>query len=180
MMLVFPVDGDVHWRDTWGAPRSGGRSHAGTDIYAQKGTPVVAVEPGWATASDGNLGGLQVALTARDGTIYLYAHLDERTGPYPRAVTTREQLGTVGSSGNAAGGPPHLHFEVRPQGGERVNPAPLLEAAIDAAPAPGPMSAAERAGRAVAKATANPAPSTGFGAGSGLVLLGLLLARKVR
>lgn len=176
-MLVFPVDGaDVHWRDTWGAPRSGGRSHAGTDIYAPRGTPVVAVEPGWATASDGALGGLQVAVTARDGTIYLYAHLDERTGPYPRAVVTREQLGTVGSTGNAAGGPPHLHFEVRPQGGERVNPAPLLERAGER-----PSTLAEAAGRHAAKVSRkSAAPSAAFGMGGGLVLLGLLLSRKGR
>ncbi|MDH3731186.1 MAG: hypothetical protein OES13_08710, partial [Acidimicrobiia bacterium] len=47
--LVFPVAGDNHYSDTWGAPRSGGRTHEGTDIMADKMVPVVA-------AADGTVG----------------------------------------------------------------------------------------------------------------------------
>ena len=44
--LVFPVGGDNHYTDTFGAPRSGGRTHEGTDIMADKMVPVVAAASG--------------------------------------------------------------------------------------------------------------------------------------
>ena len=44
--LVFPVGGDNHYTNTFGAPRSGGRTHEGTDIIADKMVPVVAAASG--------------------------------------------------------------------------------------------------------------------------------------
>jgi len=123
----FPVRGRCHFVDTWGAPRSGGRAHKGVDIYADEGTPAVAVETGWATASEGGLGGLGVNVITSDGTRFYYGHLSGWHGTFPRRVQAGERLGGVGSTGNAAGGPPHLHFQVHPQGGEAVNPVPLIE-----------------------------------------------------
>ena len=44
--MVFPVAGDNYYTDSWGAPRSGGRYHVGTDIMADKMVPVLAVASG--------------------------------------------------------------------------------------------------------------------------------------
>ena len=126
-MNVFPVVGPSSFTDDFGAPRSGGRSHAGVDIWADRGLPVVSVADGWATKSDGGLGGRGVNVTTKDGTRFYYAHLDTWAGEFPRAVAAGETIGTVGNSGNAANGPTHLHFEIHPQGGEPVNPVPLLQ-----------------------------------------------------
>ncbi|NND14492.1 MAG: hypothetical protein HKO10_11070, partial [Acidimicrobiia bacterium] len=44
--IVFPVGGEVRYTDTWGAPRSGGRSHHGVDMLAEKMVPVLAAASG--------------------------------------------------------------------------------------------------------------------------------------
>lgn len=126
---VFPVQSrTASYVSTWGAPRDNGRrTHKGTDIYAERGTPLLAVADGWATIADRSpAGGRGVAVTESDGTIYYYAHLDAYVGTFPRHVKAGEEIGKLGDSGNAAGGPPHLHFEVRPRGGEKVDPTPYL------------------------------------------------------
>ncbi len=41
-----PVDGFTSFTDTWGAPRSGGRSHQGVDMLGARWTPLVAIESG--------------------------------------------------------------------------------------------------------------------------------------
>lgn len=128
---VFPVrprEGkSVTFGDTFGAPRSGGRTHKGTDIYAEAGSDVLAVEDGYAQPITGALTGLGIALTSRDGSRYVYAHLDDYVGRFPRQVRAGEKIGTVGTTGNAKGGRAHLHFEAIPPRTEtRVNPFPLL------------------------------------------------------
>lgn len=128
---VFPVrprEGkSVTFGDTFGAPRSGGRTHKGTDIYAEAGSDVLAVEDGYAQPITGALTGLGIALTSRDGSRYVYAHLDDYAGRFPRQVRAGEKIGTVGTTGNAKGGRAHLHFEAIPPRTEtRVNPFPLL------------------------------------------------------
>ncbi|MHB1324133.1 MAG: M23 family metallopeptidase [Coriobacteriia bacterium] len=120
---AFPVAGPHEYIDSWGFPRSGGRSHRGSDILAPKGTPVVAVHSGSVTPGRNRLGGLTVWLDADNGARYYYAHLDSISVGHGR-VSAGQVLGTVGNSGNARGTPPHLHFEVhRPSA---VNPFPLL------------------------------------------------------
>lgn len=118
----FPVQGECDYSDTFGAPRSGGRSHKGTDVMAASGTPVVAVRAGTVTTSTSDLGGIQIYLRADDGTVYFYAHLESVavTGP----VAAGQVIGTVGSTGNASASAPHLHFEI--QTPESVNPYPYL------------------------------------------------------
>src|SRR5205085_5912091 len=44
--MVFPVADPHDFTDTFGAPRSGGRSHQGCDIFAARGTELYAVERG--------------------------------------------------------------------------------------------------------------------------------------
>ena len=122
--LLCPVDGTVHFMNDWGFPRSGGRFHEGNDLFAARGTPAVAVVGGTAVQKTGTIGGHQVKLLGDDGTSYYYTHLD-RFGAGGR-VAAGTVIGYVGTTGNAAGGPPHVHFELHPGGGAAVNPFPSI------------------------------------------------------
>ena len=126
---VCPVAGPVVFTDTWGAPRSGGRSHQGVDMLAALGTPLVAIEAGTiARLSTSSLGGIQIYLNGASGDEFFYAHLNGYAeGLYAgQAVTAGQLIGYVGTTGNAPDWVPHLHFEHHPGGGGAVNPTPLV------------------------------------------------------
>jgi murein DD-endopeptidase MepM/ murein hydrolase activator NlpD len=133
--LVCPVVGAVAGRNfinDWGFPRSGGRQHQGNDIFAARGTPAVAMDVGVVirsntAANPSALGGITVTVRVADGTEWYYAHLDAIAPGVGvgRSVARGQQLGTVGSTGNASASSPHLHLERKTSAGT-VNPWPVI------------------------------------------------------
>lgn len=124
-----PVNGVTVFSDTWGAPRSGGRSHQGVDMLSAKGTALVAIESGTIKRmSTSSLGGITVWVRGNSGDEFYYAHLDSWAPGLSKgqSVTVGDFVGTVGTSGNAPANVPHLHFEFHPGGGGAVNPTPLV------------------------------------------------------
>ncbi|HEX7832587.1 MAG TPA: M23 family metallopeptidase [Thermoanaerobaculia bacterium] len=115
-------------RDTWGASRSGGRSHQGIDIFAPRGREIVSATRGIVvTVGENALGGRIVRVLGPGGQWHYYAHLerfaDVRAGDL---VAEGRVLGYVGDSGNAKGTPPHLHYGIYRFEGGAINPYPLL------------------------------------------------------
>ncbi len=122
--IVCPVQGTSAYGDTWGAPRSGGRRHQGVDMLAPSGTPLQAVIGGFASHRSNRLGGITISLQGDNGNRYYYAHLVGYEGLEGR-VEQGQVIGYIGDTGNATG-VPHLHFEIRPNGGVPVNPYPSV------------------------------------------------------
>ena len=113
--------------DTWGAPRGVGRSHEGQDIFAPKGTPILSATNGYIyKIGENNLGGQTVSVIGSGGRVYYYAHLDSYAKGIAVGdrVSKRSVLGYVGTTGNAQGTPPHLHFGIYTLTGA-INPLPL-------------------------------------------------------
>ena len=124
--IACPVGNPRNYSDTYGAPRSGGRSHMGVDILAPMGTPSYAYEDGVITSMAGSsLGGISLYMRGDSGNTYYYTHLNgyAASSSVGKRVTAGELIAYVGDTGNAAG-IPHLHWEVMPGGGSNVNPYP--------------------------------------------------------
>lgn len=129
--LAFPVQG----RDTraiqsfFGADRDAGRrQHHGVDIFAPRGTPVLAAVDGVIRSTRPNtLGGIVVWLRdeAANQSLY-YAHLDTQVVRQGQRVRLGDTLGFVGNSGNARTTPPHLHFGIYVRGEGPVDPLPFI------------------------------------------------------
>ncbi|TDT16458.1 putative peptidoglycan binding protein [Ilumatobacter fluminis] len=131
---AFPVQGPCGFGDSYGYPRSGGRTHEGIDIIASEGNELYAVADGKVTKvySDypGSLAGNGIRLTRSDGsgTYYFYAHMSELADGIELGVPVKagQLVGYIGNTGNS--GTPHLHFEAHPNGGAAVNPYQALKA----------------------------------------------------
>jgi peptidase M23-like protein len=127
--FVFPVRGPTTIGGPFGAARADTGAHEGNDLFARFGTPVVAVHDG----TIGRVGTLAIAgnrlwLTTPHGDAFFYAHLSAFS---PAAVDGNRVkagtvLGYVGNTGDAEPTPPHLHFEIHPDGGAAVDPHPTL------------------------------------------------------
>lgn len=128
--LEMPVQGvsKSQVADSWHVPREGDRLHEGQDIFAKRGTAVLSATEGYILRiGENDLGGQTVSVLGAGGRVYYYAHLESyapniSVGDH---VTTETVLGYVGTTGNAVGTPPHLHFGVYASGGA-VNPLTLL------------------------------------------------------
>lgn len=120
-VLINPVSGASNRSigSFYGADRDGGRrSHEGLDIFAPKGTPVVAPTDGFVNrVGTNNLGGKVVWMRdAARGHSYYFAHLDEQLVQSGTTVKQGDTLGLVGNTGNARTTPPHLHFGIYQRG----------------------------------------------------------------
>ena len=134
LALPIPVEGVAAGalHDSWHAPRSGGRRHEGIDIFARRGTPVLAPVTGLVThVGQDRLGGNVVRVMGPGRQTHYFAHLD-RFAPIKAwdVVVAGEVIGYVGNTGNARGGSPHLHYGIYAAGGA-INPFPLLKGERD-------------------------------------------------
>lgn len=133
--LPMPVTGATAKSvvNTWGAARGTSRKHEGQDIFAPRGTPVISATRGVVLRIGQNrLGGNTVSVAGPGGRTYYYAHLDRHAEDLRVAqqVIPGTVLGFVGTTGNAKGTPPHLHFGIYGRGGA-IDPWPLLAGAWD-------------------------------------------------
>ena len=110
--------------DTYGAARSGGRSHQGTDLLAAYGAAVYAVADVVVDTTSSSNGGISLYLRADNGERYFYAHNSANVAGDGQRVSAGELIARVGSTGNA-GSTNHVHFE-REVGGASVNPYRFL------------------------------------------------------
>ncbi|MGH9277540.1 MAG: LysM peptidoglycan-binding domain-containing protein [Acidimicrobiales bacterium] len=111
----------------YGYVKPDGVKHLGVDMFAPRGTPIVAPVSGAVEIYPNNAGGKAVRLYGNDGNRYYFAHMDDygESG----TVSAGEIIGYVGNTGDAVTTSPHLHFEIRPGGGDHISPYPTLVAA---------------------------------------------------
>jgi len=126
---MHPVAGKSEYSNSFRVPRSNKSGiHGAVDVYASKGTPIVAPVPGKVlSVKKSKIGGYTARIQGDDGVVYYFAHMDGA------AVVTRGQrvqsghhIGYVGNSGNARGTSPHLHLKMT-KGGALVNPYSYLQ-----------------------------------------------------
>lgn len=129
--LAFPVPGGK-MQSFWGATRdAGARQHEGIDIFASRGSPALAAADGVVRrVGVNNLGGKVVFLRPekKDFSVY-YAHLDTQLVAAGQTVRQGDTLGLVGNTGNARGGPAHLHLGIYGNGGA-IDPFHFINPAV--------------------------------------------------
>lgn len=127
---AFPVHGNaVAYGDDYGAPRAVTEWHHGNDLFADAGTPVLAVADGTLFSVGVNtLGGNRLWLRDERGNTFYYAHLSAYAPAAIEGASVQagQVIGFMGNTGQAITTPPHLHFEIHPGDGDSVNPYPYL------------------------------------------------------
>jgi murein DD-endopeptidase MepM/ murein hydrolase activator NlpD len=100
-------------------------NHTGLDFAAPIGTPIRSVMKGVVVSAEfAGPYGRQVRVRHEDGTETWYNHMSKFSVEPGETVYAGDQVGAVGVTGNTTG--PHLHFEVRPNGGDPIDPMPWL------------------------------------------------------
>ncbi len=166
--LGFPVvGGDLGiMRSGFGASRDAGRrEHHGVDLFAARGTPVVAAAAGRVTrVGSRGRGGNVVWMRDRYGRHLYYAHLDRQAVARGAHVQPGDTLGFVGNTGNARTTPPHLHFGIYMRGVGPVDPYYHLYQPPQSPPAfagdPGQVGRLARVARAEAPVRETPHTSS--------------------
>ena len=128
---VYPLAGPSTFGDDWLAARPGGRYHEGIDLFAARGTPVLAVADGTLfRVGYSGISGNRFWLRDAAGTEFFYAHLDGYSSAAREGATVSRGtvLGYNGDTGDAKGTSPHVHFEIHPGGGGPVRPYPIVSA----------------------------------------------------
>lgn len=126
--MACPVGPGRNVTDSFGDRRGGGRRHQGIDIMAAYGTPVYAIESGTIVKAYTNRrGGLSIFLRGRSGVQYFYAHQSANLVVTGQTVGVGQLIGRVGTSGNARGSAPHVHFEKLVGGRSPVDPYGLVK-----------------------------------------------------
>ncbi len=144
--ICFPVEGSVSYTDTFGAARSGGRTHEGQDLMGKRMQRLLAAVDAKVTSVKHDPAGNYVFLTDDEGWTYRYIHLnndtpgtDDSANRFEEAfapglkpgmrVRAGEHIAYLGDSGNAESTSPHLHFEIRDPSGVPINGYESLKAA---------------------------------------------------
>ncbi len=115
--MVIPVSGATvqNWdiKSFWAYPWGSSITHKGIDIFAPKGTDVIASTHGIVVYThEGGKGGKAVMVLGPKWRFHYYAHLDAYQVSAFEPVRRGEVLGKVGDTGNAKGKPPHLHYAI--------------------------------------------------------------------
>ncbi len=115
--LKMPVQGasksDYNAQSFWFYPWGKSVTHKGVDIFAKHGTDIHSSTTGLVLfAGEIKRGGKYVLTLGPKWRLHYYAHLNEiKTKPFS-FVNHNSTIGTVGTSGNATGKPPHLHYSI--------------------------------------------------------------------
>jgi hypothetical protein len=148
--IHFPVEGEVHFRDDFGAPRIG-HTHQGNDLMGDRLQPLLSAVDGTVTTMQvdrGGTGGNYLFIRDAAGWTYRYLHINNDTpgtddGANPPEwrfapamhvgahVARGQHIGWLGDSGNAETTHPHLHFEIRTPSGVPIDPWTSLRLATD-------------------------------------------------
>lgn len=171
-MYVFPVVGKSNAAigSFWADVRDGGkRSHEGIDIFAKRGTPVVAATDGTVGfTGERGIGGKQVWLrTGLFGNSLYYAHLDRIAVSGGQSVKAGDTLGFVGNTGNAKTTVPHLHFGIYGMDGA-VDPLPFVYRTADLKPGTYPKQYGKNLVTAKSNINLRSGPSTEYAASAKL------------
>lgn len=116
--------------DSWGDARDNGRTHEGTDILAPKGAFVVSPTDAVVTRiGEGGNGGIYVYTANPGDETFYFAHLDEVNEDLSAGdvLEPGDLIGYVGNTGNASGGPTHLHLGIYDDDHDAENPYPRLD-----------------------------------------------------